>query len=286
MTRGALTSDSVTPAAPAGAPGSRLDPAVVGPTTQADLADELRFADLRPGDTVLVHSSLRALGFVVGGAQAVVGALLDVVGPQGTIVVPTHSDPWSEPSHWGERVPAAWHDVIRANLPAFHPRVTPTSRMGAVVECARRWPGFARSWHPRVSFGAIGSRAEDLLRDHALTEGFGEHSPVGRLYAAGGRILLLGVGHRNSSALHLAEHRARWPTKRWITQGAAITVDGERRWVDWRELDHCADDFDQIGEAIAAAGIETTGWVGATTARLMPVREAVDLATDWITVNR
>jgi aminoglycoside 3-N-acetyltransferase len=277
MTRGALTSRTELV----------LDPAVVGPTTQDDLTDELRFAGLQTGDLVLVHSSLRSLGFVVGGAQAVVGALLDAVGPTGTIVVPTHSDPWSEPSHWIDPpLPDDWHDVIRANLPAFHPRVTPTSRMGAVVECARRWPGFVRSWHPRVSFGAIGPQAEAVLDDHALASGFGERSPVGRLYAAGGRILLLGVGHGNSSALHLAEHRARWPTKRWITQGAAITVDGTRQWVEWRELDHHADDFERIGEAIAAAGIESTGWVGATTARLMPVRDAVDLATDWMSINR
>jgi len=257
----------------------------LGPSTQTDLADELRFAGLDAGDVVLVHSSLRSLGYVVGGAQAVVGALLDVLGPTGTLVVPTHSVAWSEPSHWHD-LPESWRDTVRQHTPAYHPRLTPTSGMGAIVECARRWKGFVRSWHPRVSFGAIGPHATDVLRDHALASGFGERSPIARLYDLDARILLLGVGHDRSSALHLAEHRAMWPSKRWITQGAALTIHGERRWVDWRELDHDASDFAAVGEAIAAAGVEQSGWVGTTTARLLPVRRAVDIATDWIAVTR
>jgi aminoglycoside 3-N-acetyltransferase len=257
----------------------------LGPSTQTDLADELRFVGLAEGDTVLVHSSLRSLGYVVGGAQAVAGALLDVVGPTGTVVVPTHSPAWSEPSEWND-LPQSWRDTIRDNMPAFHPRITPTSQMGAVVECLRRWRGFMRSWHPRVSCGAIGPLAERILGDHALTSGFGERSPIARLYDLDASILLLGVGYDRSSAFHLAEHRAKWPSKRWITQGAAIEVDGVRRWVDWRELDHDASDFGLIGDAVAAAGIEQSGWIGTTTARLVPLRQAVDIATDWISANR
>jgi len=256
------------------------------PTTFDDICDGLRRLGLAGGDTVLVHSSLRSLGFVVGGAQTVAAALVEAVGPSGTVVVPTHSASWSEPSHWEGNVPEDWWETIRTTMPAYSPRLTPTSGMGAVVECLRRWPGFLRSWHPRVSFGAVGPDAEGLLADHALAAGFGERSPVGRLYDRGGRILLLGVGHARSSALHLAEHRAHWPGKRWITQGAAVSADGGRRWVEWRELDHDASDFDVIGEAIAGARLETVAEVGAAAARLMPVRGAVDIATDWIAANR
>lgn len=256
------------------------------PVTQADIAEELRSVGLNRGDVVLVHSSLRSMGFVVGGAQAVVAALFDVVGTRGTVVVPTHSGAWSEPSHWSGDLPEEWLETIRANTPAYHPRITPTQGMGAIVECMRRWPGFMRSWHPRVSFGAVGPQAETILADHALASGFGERSPVGRLYEMGARILLLGVPHANSSALHLAEQRAHWPAKRWINQGASVTVDDERRWVEWRELDHDPTDFDAIGEAIAEARVESVGWIGRAQARLMPARDAVDIAADWISTHR
>lgn len=259
---------------------------ISAPTTQGDIADELRLLGVARGDTVLVHSSLRSMGFVVGGAQAVVGALLDAVGPRGTVVVPTHSGAWSEPSHWSGDLPESWLSTIREHTPAFHPRLTPTQGMGAVVECMRRWPGFARSWHPRVSFGAIGPRAAEILDDHALASGFGERSPVGRLYEVGASILLIGVPHSNSSALHLAEHRAHWPGKRWIDQGAAITVDGETRWVTWRELDHDPSDFHRIGAAIEDARLETVGRIGTAESRLMPLRDVVDLATTWIAEYR
>lgn len=274
--------------APTAAPRLTAVPALrpKAPVTQTDIAGELRALGLGWGDVVLVHSSLRSMGFVVGGAQAVAAALFDVIGPRGTLVVPTHSGAWSEPSHWSGDLPEEWLATIRANTPAFHPRITPTQGMGAVVECLRRWPGFMRSWHPRVSFGAIGPQAETILADHAWASGFGERSPVGRLYELGASILLLGVPHANSSALHLAEQRAHWPSKRWIDQGASVTVEGEQRWVEWRELDHDPSDFDAIGQAIGDAHVEAVGWVGRAQTRLMPVRGAVDLAVDWINTNR
>ena len=55
---------------------------------------------MRPGSVVLVHTSLSALGWVCGGAQAVVEALLDALGPDGTLVVPTHTGSNSDPAEW------------------------------------------------------------------------------------------------------------------------------------------------------------------------------------------
>jgi aminoglycoside 3-N-acetyltransferase len=70
------------------------------PVTQAGIADELRALGVRPGSVLLVHTAMSALGWVCGGAQAVVGALLDALGPDGTLVVPTHTNGNSEPSEW------------------------------------------------------------------------------------------------------------------------------------------------------------------------------------------
>lgn len=280
------------PAAPQHPSGELArDARTLEPIVGSELLDDLRYLGVTTGDRLLVHSSMRAIGFVVGGAQTVVQALLDAVGPRGTVVVPTHSGLWSEPSHWSIRMPEAWWDKIREGTPGYHPRITPTIGMGAIPECLRRWPGFRRSWHPRVSFGAVGAEADELLADHALSAGFGERSPLGRLYERDAKILLLGVGHTSSSALHLAETRAVWPGKRWIDQGAAIAPPDDptaatSTWVKWRELDHDAGDFGEIGKQISAARIEQVGAVGNAPARLVPLRAAVDIAVEWIEAHR
>jgi len=80
-----------------------------GPFTLDSLVSDLRALGLVAGDTVLVHSSLSAIGYVAGGAQAVVLALLEVIGTEGTLVVPTHSGDLSDPSRWeNPPVPEAW----------------------------------------------------------------------------------------------------------------------------------------------------------------------------------
>ena len=100
-----------------------------GPFTRENRISDLGALGLVAGDTVLVHSSLSAIGYVVGGAQAVVLALLDVLGAEGTLVVPTHSGDLSDPSRWEDPpVPVDWWPVIRETMPAFDASLTPRGR--------------------------------------------------------------------------------------------------------------------------------------------------------------
>src|SRR5262249_32264089 len=126
------------------------------PRTTDSLARDLRALGLGGGDVVVVHSSLTALGWVSGGAQAAVQALLDAVAPAGPIVVPAQSGGLSDPAEWrNPPVPEAWLDTVRDSMPAYDPARTPTRGMGAIPELLRTWPGAIRSAHPHVSFAAI-----------------------------------------------------------------------------------------------------------------------------------
>ena len=88
------------------------------PATVGSLVDDLRRLGVETGDVLMVHSSMSALGFVVGGAQAVCEALLIAVGAGGTIAMPSQSSDWSEPSDWSDPpVPESWWPTIREQWP-------------------------------------------------------------------------------------------------------------------------------------------------------------------------
>ncbi|MFC4017793.1 aminoglycoside N(3)-acetyltransferase [Micromonospora sp. GCM10011542] len=257
-----------------------------GLATRRTLAAQLRLLGVRSGATLLVHAALGRLGFVCGGPQAVVLALRDVLGPDGTIVVPTHTPDNSDPADWrNPPVPADWWPLIRAEMPGFDPAITPSRYMGALAETVRGWPGALRSDHPHVSFAALGPAAERVLAGHRRADMLGEGSPLARLYELDADVLLLGVDHGANTSLHLAEYRRPAPPRQ--RQGAAVrTADGGREWVWWDDVRLDASDFDALGADLAATGAVRAAPVGGGTGRLMRQRAAVDFAVHWMARNR
>lgn len=252
------------------------------PVTVAGLRVDFRNLGLGPGDIVLVHSALGALGWVNGGPVAVIQALVEVVGAGGTVAMPTHSTQITDPANWrSPPVPAEWVDVIRGTMPPYDPRTTPTRDMGRLPELFRTWPGVLRSNHPSSSFAALGAHAAEIIAHHALDDPLGSTSPLGALYRLGAKVLLAGVGFDRCTALHLAE-RIRWPHRGTLREGAALTVDGERRWVRF-DVPELMDDeaFIPIGESALAAGIGTVGKLGDGKGTLIGMRQLVDHAVSF-----
>jgi aminoglycoside 3-N-acetyltransferase len=256
------------------------------PVTSESLVTDLRELGVTPGMVVIVHSSLSRLGWVAGGPQAVVAALVEAVGPGGTIVMPTHTG-LTDPARWkAPPVPAEWVEILRDTTPAYDPLLTPTRKMGAVVECFRRLPGAVRSSHPWVSFAAHGPQAERIVGAHRLEYGLGEGSPLARVEELDGWVLLLGVGHGNNTSLHLAELRAAIAKDRFV-QGSPMLVDGERRWVTYPDFDGDSEDFTRLGDDFAAdTGAERLGPVGAGAGRLVRQREILAYAVGWFERHR
>jgi aminoglycoside 3-N-acetyltransferase len=260
------------------------------PRTGQGLAEDLRRLGIHRGDTLLVHSSLRSLGFVVGGAVSVVQALLDVLGPDGTLVVPAFTADNTDPSRWGitrkKPVPPQWWQTIREHLPAFDPDLTPSCNIGAIAETTRVWPGAVRSAHPQTSFAAVGARAAEITRGHPVDCLLGMASPLGRLLEAEARILLLGVGYDCCTAFHLAEYRRADPPHR---EYSTVVMSGNgRTWLHYRDVALTDADFGQLGTALEDARPEVVhrGRVGDAESRLLPVTAAVAFAGRWMDAHR
>ena len=258
------------------------------PITVERLVSDLRTLGVETGMTLLAHSSLSKIGYVCGGAMAVVLALQEVLGDEGTLMMPSMSGEWSDPAGW-ERpaVPESWHDVIREHWPAWNADMATTYEMGAISDTFRRQRDTVRSGHPECSFTARGPNALALTGNHTLKHSLGEQSPLGRLYEADGHILLLGVGHECNSSIHLAEYRTDTPEKKTEKQGAALRNNGHRQWVNYERLSFNEEGFDRIGQTFETQTDHVTiGPVGLAESRLMRQRPVVDFATEWMNQNR
>ena len=236
---------------------------------------------------MLVHLAMSKLGWIIGGPQAVILALLAAVGDSGTIMMVTSSSGNTDPSGWANPpVPEEWWPDIRDHTPAYNPHTTPTLGLGAVPELFRTWPGAVRSAHPAFALAALGPHAEYLTAGHALDKGSGDHSPLGKLYELDGHVLLLGVDHRNNTSLHLAESRANYPGKRTLRAGSAMLVNGRRQWVSYEASDDDAQDFGEIGAAFDAAHDIAVQQVNGAGVRLFKQRPLVDFAVAWMEQHR
>lgn len=252
-----------------------------------DILAALSEVGIRQGQAVMVHTSLRSLGFVCGGAQVVIEALLEAVGSEGTIMMPAQSWKNLDPAagvHWEE--PESWWPLIRENWPAYDKDITPTNTMGAVAEMFRKWPGALRSDHPARSVAAWGKQAEYLTAGHDLSNIFGDGSPIGKLYELDGLVLLLGVGYDKNTSLHLADARAVYPGKHNSVEYSAVLEDGRRVWKRYETLFVDGEDFHEIGAAFEKACPVRKTTLGNATIRLMKQRDLVDFAVRWIEENR
>jgi aminoglycoside 3-N-acetyltransferase len=257
--------------------------------THIELVAQFQALGLRAGDTVLVHSALSKIGdWIAGGVETVVIALIKALGPDGTLMVPTHTPDNSDPASWSAPpVPVSWWQRIRDLTPAYDPRTAPCPTVGRLPDYFRSYPEVVRSAHPLVSFAARGKHASFLTDGHGLEDFLGENSPIGRLNQLDGHVLLLGAGHSTNTSLHLAEYRADFASKRHAVEFSALRdAYGQRVWQYYRILDVKSDDFERIGASYEESIGYMPGRVGQAPARYLRQRPMVNFAAAWMAKNR
>jgi len=232
-----------------------------------DIKAGLRRLGLKKGDSVGVHSSLRSFGRVKGGADAVIDALLEIVGEEGNIVMSTHSANLVEVQRTPEEIAMGVSWLFR--ISPYDPEKTPV-RTGIIPETFRKRKDVVRGSHPSNSTAALGPRAREL------SEGW--H----KLLELDGYILLIGVGLDRCTAMHLAEKRVQFPERilkkitppKWLVKKYP-----ESEW-EWDFGPY--PDFAKLTEPCLERGIMKTARVGQATLRLVRLRELIDLYVEYL----
>lgn len=255
------------------------------PNTINSIYQDLMRLGINNNDTLLVHSSMSSMGWVCGGAQAVITALLSAVGSEGTLVMPAHSGEWSDPAQWeNPPVPKPWIQTIYDNMPAFDPEITPTRGMGRMAELFRKFPGTIRSNHPHVSFCANGKYAAYITEKHALTPQLGMKSPLGKMYNLKAKVLLLGVDYNSCTSFHLSETLIN--EMPMTKMGAAIVDNGERCWKWFDDYDYDTEDFILIGKEFEENYNVHKGKIGNAECKFFEMKDGVDFAKEWLVKHR
>jgi aminoglycoside 3-N-acetyltransferase len=251
---------------------------------------------LRPGGTAMVHCRMSALGHVVGGAETVVRAMLDVLGPEGSLMAYTgwQDEPPDDLSGQDEEMRQAYLE----EHPAYDPRVALSRRdHGRVAEALRTWPGSRHSGHPEAGVAAIGPLATTLTAGHPYDDAYGAGTPYARLVELGGQVALLGAPLDSVTLVHHAETVARVPGKRRVSYGMPVLLDGGRVWRTFSDIDTSEgalpydhllgeeDYIEHIARSALAAGVGRSGPVGEGIAHLFEARGLVEHAIRWIEQN-
>lgn len=255
------------------------------------LVRDLAALGLPAGASVLINCSLRRLGFLYGGPSALLRAIQRLIGPHGTIVVPTQTANNSTTSRYHLAAVTGMTGAERQryidSLPGFDRDASPSFGMGMFAEWVRKHPRAVRSDHPQTSFAALGPSARRMMAGHRLRSHLGDKSPLAALYEAGGFTLLLGVGYDKCTTLHLAEYRLPPGIEVPIKEYRCFVARGGRRETRvFRAVDLDDRCFPDLGKELDSQPFVRSGPVGHAKARLIPIRAAVDYAIGWITERR
>ncbi len=233
-------------------------------TRETLLADFLALG-ISPGMSVIVHSSMKSMGWVEGGPEAVIEALIDAVGPEGTILMPTFNPP----------------------VDRFYIAETP-SRTGLLTETFRKRNDVLRSAHPTHSVAAWGKRAAEFIAGHERATALGVGSPMHLCAEAGGYVLQIGVDFRTCSLIHVAEAIARVPYLEPVFYPGydrpmtVVYPDGRERVVPPRENPGDSSGFLVVQEECERRGVIRHGKVGEAQAMLTRGEDILQATLDLL----
>jgi aminoglycoside N3'-acetyltransferase len=223
------------------------------------LAEQFAALEIKRGEVLVVHIGFRAVGLVEGGPPGLIAALLEAIGPDGTLAMPSWTGDDAAP---------------------FDPRSTPASAdLGIVAETFRKMPGVVRSGHP-FAFAALGSRAAEIVEGPLPLPPHAPESPIGTVLHLDGQILLLGCGQDANTTIHLGELLGGAPYR--VAKHITVLEGNKPCRIEYGENDHCCARFALMDEWLRERNQMREGAVGYGVARLMRARDIVRVACEQL----
>jgi len=236
--------------------------------SKSRIEEDLKSLGLEENDWVFMHSSLKSLGYVRRGANTVIDAIMDVVGEEGLLMVPTFT--------------------FKGFAPYFEPHRTP-SEMGLITETLRQRKESVRSWHPTHSVGLLGKRGKSVVEGHTKAGSLAEGSPPDKLAKQGGYVLLLGVRHTLNSTIHIAEVYVQLPyvytvkdSPDFPEQAVVRTPSGKKIKVNLAPYPTCSEGFWKLERLLRDKERIQYGKVGQAHCQLMKSQDVIDTASSLL----
>lgn len=252
-------------------------------SSKEEIIQQLEVLGIQKGMVLLLHADTRRLGHLIGGEQILIEALMESVGYEGTIIMPTFTPQLMDPSCQKKRVnPMFWEDV-RHNALSFDRKLTPPLHCDALIHQFLRNDGIVRSYHPLYSFAAWGKYAKIICDKHPLHFGLSKDSPLGKVVDFNGYVVMLGCEYEDCSIFQLARYNGEQSPIRVIS--APIENNHKVLWKDMLELDYDTKNFSQIGEVMEERSVVKTSYIGNGRCRLFSAREASTLATAYFNIH-
>ncbi len=235
-----------------------------------DFIYSLHTLGLRVGMGVVVHSSLRSFGHVTGGAPTVVEALMSVLTPNGTLLMPSfnHGEPFG------------------VDGPGVFDPVRTRTMNGAIPDHFWRMPGVVRSLDPTHPVAAWGRHAQDYVTEHHHTLTMGPRSPLGRLHADSGYGLLLGVDYTANTFHHVVETTLNTPCLGKRCEAYPVQLpDGRRvlgRTWGWRAGQCPFTDTGRYGEIMQQRGLHWQMLIGSATVTFFKLADCFSVVAELL----
>lgn len=232
--------------------------------TKNELIEQIKNLGIENGMKVLVHTAFSKVGKVEDGPEALISAIKEVVTPNGILAMPSYNS-------YGDYKP----------------------NLSIVNEIFRNQKDVVRTNQVIASFAVWGNVKEEIAGNIEYTEeglSFenGEKSTLAKMYAAGGWSLMIGTDYSTCTIIHLAENRAKWPSKFIYTENY-ISPDGKK--IPFHDVAYQEEDFNEVGTAFEKvykndSSAFRTGKIGNAECKLINQHTFVDFAVKWMERNR
>lgn len=247
--------------------------------TKEDFKSALIRLGVKKGMLLYVSASMEQFRYVVGGAQSMIEALMELVGYDGTIVMAAPTRHLCDPVELGI-VPRDRADEARSHALPFNRKLSVPSGVGEVAVQFMRNDAVLRSNHPMVSFLAWGKYAKLIVEKHPLHFGMNQESPLGKIKEYNGYVITIGNEYKDCEIFHLAQYMTmKCPIRIY---SCPIEKSGATSWIQILDLELDNQSYNDIGKKMESRHLVKSTYLGETTCRLFSAKAAQDVANEYL----